>query len=177
MALDRKWLHAQLNLAWKVVVHYVRALWPWAPRFGLVRFQQNYVVDGLPPATAAFRALAPQAGRCTVCGVCDARCPILSTDHPARADFVGPMGFVVAGTRAAPYLDDIADALAILNSKTCTDCRACEAACPEHIPILGLAAAAQAQREVVAKARSGTVPILPSDLSSLKQLSAKDRGA
>ncbi len=175
MALDSKWLHAQLNLAWKVVVHYVRALWPWAPRFGLVRFQENYVVEGLPPATPAFRALAHQPGRCTVCGLCDAACPILHTDHGAKADFLGPMGFVVGGARAAPYLDDVGDALALLCSPTCTECRACELACPEAIPILGLAAALQAQRDVVSLAKKGKVPILPADIK--KPVSTSPRRA
>ncbi len=51
--MDRKWLHAQLNLAWKVVTHYVAKLWPWSQR----------------------------SGRCTTCGACDAACPILRTDR------------------------------------------------------------------------------------------------
>lgn len=169
MALDSKWLHAQLNLAWKVVVHYVRALWPWAPRFGLVRFQENYVVEGLAPATPEFRALAETLGTCTVCGACDAACPLLLPSHAASANFIGPMGFIVGGARAAPYLDDVADALAILTSPSCSECRACELACPEAIPITALAVALQAQRDVVSRAKQGIVPILPADLAARKK--------
>lgn len=160
MALDRKWLHAQLNLAWKVVVHYVAKLWPWSQRFGLERFQENYVVEGLPPATASFRDLAHQPGRCTTCGACDAACPLLRTDR----DFMGPMAFVVAGARAAPHLDDVRETLAVLTDRACADCRRCELACPEDIPILAIAHHLAAQRVVVQQARAGTLPITAADL-------------
>lgn len=155
VALDRKWLHAQINLGLKVVAHYLKKLWPWSPRYGLERFQQNYVVEGLPPATQAFRKLAEEPGRCTTCGACDRVCPLLETDK----DFVGPMRFVVAGARAAPHLDDVKETLAVLLSPTCTDCRKCEAACPEVIPILGIAAGLAEAHAVVDAARRGTVPI------------------
>lgn len=176
VALDRKWLHAQFNLGFKLVVHYLKKLWPWSPRYGLERFQQNYVVDGLPPATLAFRKLAEEPGRCTTCGACDRACPILDTNR----DFIGPMRFVVSGARAAPHLDDVKDTLRILTEPTCTDCKKCEAACPEAIPILAIAAGLKDAQAVVVAARAGTVPISAGEahararaLEGQKQLQAK----
>lgn len=166
MALDIKWLHAQINLGWKVVIHYLRKLVPWAPRFGLVRFQENYVVDGLPPASPSFRAqLASAPGRCTGCGACDDVCPIVTDDtHPDHDTFMGPRAFVVAGARAAPHLGDVEDALRIFGDSTCAGCGACDRACPEGIPITRLAAALSDQQREVEAARGGKVPILPADI-------------
>lgn len=164
MALDGRWLHAQLNLAWRVVVHYARKLWPWSPRFGLVRFQENYVVEGLPPATPAWRdSLAREPGRCTGCGACDEVCPILrgEVDAVGAADFMGPRAFVVAGARDVSQIDDVRETLAVLVSPVCQGCRACDVACPEVIPITALARGLDAQRAVIAAARAGTMPLSP----------------
>ena len=158
--LDRKWLYAKVNLASRVVVHYLRRLWPWSPRYGLLRFQQNYIVESLPPATLAHRDLAATPGRCTGCGSCDDVCPILAGSTDVRAgDFGGPHAFVVAGARAATHLDDVAVALDTLTGPVCAGCNACDRACPERIPILALAASLQAQRRVVDAARKGRMPI------------------
>jgi ferredoxin len=178
VAFDVKWLHAQLNLAWRVVVHYTRALWPWAPRFGLVRFQENYVPEGLAPVPVEHRAmLATTAGSCTRCGACDDVCPILAgaTDVPVGS-FMGPAAFVVGGARAAPLLGDVAETLAVLVSPTCQGCRACDTACPELIPITALATALHAQQQVVEASRRGQVPILPADVASGKLLPPSARG-
>jgi ferredoxin len=174
VALDGKWLHAQFNLAIKVVVHYAMKLWPWAPRFGLVRFQENYVVEGLAPVPADQREnIAHQAGRCTNCGACDDVCPILLGDSAVDAGaFMGPRAFVLAGARAAPMLGDIADTLAVLTSPTCTGCRRCDVVCPEQIPITALAAALSSQQAVVEAARRGTMPILPADVRAPQALLA-----
>jgi formate hydrogenlyase subunit 6/NADH:ubiquinone oxidoreductase subunit I len=161
-SFDRKWLHAQVNLAWRLVVHLAKKLWPWAPRFGFARFQQNYVGEGLPPSTAAFRTLAHEPGRCTSCGQCDVICPILRGTLDAGADahaFLGPMAFVLSGTRAAPHLDDVAATLRVLNGPACGGCRACDATCPERIPIAALAAAHEGLRGLVEVARSGALPL------------------
>ena len=171
-SFDTRWLHAQMNLAWKLVVHMLRKLWPWAPRYGLRRFQENYVVEGLPPAEATTRALQPQPGRCTSCGACDDVCPILrrQTEIPA-GDFLGPMGFVLAGARGAPHFADISDSLAIFQGPVCAGCGRCDAACPEGIPILRLASEAAAQLKIIEQARKGVLPLddkrpLPLDASS-----------
>lgn len=160
MSFDVKRLHALANLALKVVTHFLRKLWPWSPRFGLVRFQENYVVEGLAPVPMLQRStLAHQPGRCTGCGVCDEVCPVLA--GPDGADFAGPRSFVVAGARASHLAADIDSTLRVLVSPVCQDCKACDRACPEVIPITSLALALAAQHQVVLAARGGTVPILP----------------
>jgi succinate dehydrogenase/fumarate reductase-like Fe-S protein len=154
-ALDTKWWHAQLNLAYRVVLHYLRKLWPWAPRFGRERFLHNYVPEGLPPATPAWRDIAHEPGRCTLCGACDEACPLML--ERSRAEFLGPMQTIASAARAAPHLEDVAQTLSTMTSDTCTSCRLCEPACPEDIPILTLAAALDAQRDVIERARAGDV--------------------
>ena len=108
-SLDTKWLHAQLFLAWRLVMHFARKLWPWAPRYGFARFQENYVAEGLPPTLPDFRLLAPELGRCTACKLCDDVCPILrgtvSVDCPDG--FLGPATFVLSGARSATNLEDL----------------------------------------------------------------------
>jgi succinate dehydrogenase/fumarate reductase-like Fe-S protein len=158
---DRKWLFAQVNLAWRLIVHVARKLWPWAPKYGLQRFQENYVAEGLPPSSPDFRLLAHEPGRCTSCGRCDDACPLLrATAVVGVTDgFLGPMTFVLSGARSAPHLDDIKGTLATLTGPVCAGCKACDAACPERIPITKLAAVFEEQRLVVERARKGELPI------------------
>lgn len=160
MRLDAKWWGAQLNLTWRVIVHYARKLWPWATRYGIDRFRENYVHEGLPAATPDQRALLTQPGRCTQCGVCDGLCPLLKDDDlRARTApmFIGPMTFVASGTRAAPHFEDVEDTVAAMRGPVCQGCKACDAACPERIPILALADLVDAQRQVVVAARAALV--------------------
>jgi ferredoxin len=151
-SLDLKWWHAQANLGWRAFVHYFSKLWPWRARYGLERFRANYVHEGLPPAAPAHRALAHEPGRCTACGNCDSACPVLH-DHDLQG-FIGPMAFVVGGARSGPHLPDVRETLRILNGPLCADCRACDAACPERIPITAIAAALAEQLEVIDGARA-----------------------
>jgi len=166
VSFDVKRLHALVNLALKVVAHFLRKLWPWSERFGVVRFQENYVVEGLAPMPGVQRrTLAHEPGRCTGCGVCDDVCPILTGTSTATSagdrDFAGPRAFVVAGARASHLLADVQSTLDVLASPVCQGCRACDVACPEVIPITALAVALAAQHQVVLAARAGTMPILP----------------
>jgi succinate dehydrogenase/fumarate reductase-like Fe-S protein len=161
MALDGKWWGAQLNLAWRVIVHYARKLWPWATRYGIDRFRQNYVHEGLPPATPAMRELLVQPGRCTQCGVCDGVCPLLHDDalrDRTAPTFLGPMTFVSSGARAAPHFEDVEETVAALRGPVCQGCKACDAACPERIPILAIADLVDAQRRAIVAAQQALVP-------------------
>lgn len=163
-AFDSRWLHAQLWLAWRLVRHWLLKLWPWSEHYGFQRFQENYVAEGLPPTSAAFRLLAHEPGRCTSCGMCDEVCPILrgtleAEQRPSQGAFLGPMTFVQAGARAAPHLEDIKDTLATLNAGACTTCRLCDATCPERIPIAKLAVVFEEQRVVIERAKQGQLPI------------------
>ena len=160
-SFDHKWLHAQFFLGWKLVRHWLLKLWPWAPRFGFHRFQENYVNEGLPPSSPAFRLLAHEPGRCTACNACDEVCPILrGAVEVADKQFLGPMTFVLSAARAAPQLDDVEATLATLNGPVCEGCRLCDATCPERIPIAKLAVVLEEQRVVVVRARQGTLPIM-----------------
>jgi formate hydrogenlyase subunit 6/NADH:ubiquinone oxidoreductase subunit I len=159
-SFDHRWLHAQFNLAWKLVRHWLLKLWPWAERFGFARFQENYVPEGLPPSTPDFRLLAHEPGRCTSCRMCDEVCPILLGDVACEdPQFLGPMTFILAATRQAPHLDDVKLTLAALNGPVCSACRKCDATCPERIPIAKLAVVYEEQRMIVERSRQGTLPI------------------
>lgn len=153
MALvDRKWLHAQLFLAWRVIVHYARKLWPFGPRYGLERFVSNYVAEGLPWATEESRALAHEPGRCTLCGACDDACPLLRGLPRA---FLGPMAMVSSAARAASDFEHAVDTFQKMSEPDCAACRACEVACPEDIPLLRVAEGCLAQLHIIEEARSG----------------------
>ena len=136
-SFDIKWAHAKINLGYRLVRHLLLKLWPWRQRYGLQRFVDNYVHEGLPAANARYRLYAHESGRCTSCGDCDQICPLLlktSTKH-----FSGPMEFILCGTRAAPHLRDIRSTLELLVGPECAECGQCVAHCPEEIPILKLA--------------------------------------
>ncbi len=156
MALDLKWWHAKANLAWRVLAHYARKLWPWATRYGVDRFRENYVHEGLPQATPAMRLLAIQPGRCTQCGVCDNVCPLLHDDalrERTAPTFLGPMTFTASGARAAPHFDDLQETLTAMIGPVCQSCRRCDTVCPERIPILALAGHFEEQRLVIVAAK------------------------
>lgn len=150
-SFERKWIHAQLNLAYRVVIHYARFLWPWSPRYGLERFVSNYVPEGLPWATPRSRELGHEPGRCTQCSNCDDVCPLVRTLPPE--EFLGPMAMVSSAARAAPHFADGEETFRIMTAESCVACRACEAACPEDIPLLALADLFLEQLAVIEQAK------------------------
>lgn len=130
-----KWWHAQFNLGFRSALHYLKMLWPWRRRFGLARFRENYVPEGLPAYQGPLRQIAHEASRCTTCGLCDAACP--QTGAPDR--FLGPMRMVVRGMRGGPTLIDVEKDLRFMAAPSCAACQKCDSACPEHIPMVRLA--------------------------------------
>jgi Fe-S-cluster-containing hydrogenase component 2 len=159
-AFDYKWIHAQLNLAWRVVVHYSKKLWPWSKRYGLLRFQQNYLVEGLPPDTHHSRLLRVQVGRCTGCHRCDDVCPIVRGESSVpAASFIGPHGLVAAASRTATHITELPSQLSIINGDVCAACRRCDAACPEGIPIAAVGAELLRGLRVVENAAQGMYPL------------------
>jgi ferredoxin len=67
---------------------------------------------------------------------------------------MGPQAFVVAGARGGIPLEHILPPVTTFLGPVCAGCRACEAICPQEIPILGLAAALRDQHRVVVAARN-----------------------
>ena len=128
-----KWWHAQFNLAWRSVCHYIKKLSPWHKRHGLAQFQENYVSEGLFAYTPQLRAIAYKASHCTTCGACDAVCPLIKTN------FIGPMRLVVSGMRGGSSMAALKNDFAMMAGTDCVSCQACEKACPEEIPIFALA--------------------------------------
>lgn len=137
-----------MNLGYRTVLHYLRLLWPFGPKYDAAMFRENYVPEGLPPLLEEARDRAHFAGQCTVCGACDAECPLLA-EPSGDARFAGPMSYVVSGARQSPTLVHIEAELEVLTGSTCARCRACVAACPEDIPILALASDHRAQLAVI----------------------------
>jgi succinate dehydrogenase/fumarate reductase-like Fe-S protein len=139
-----------------VVLHYARFLWPWRKRFGLERFKQNYIPEGLPAASPASRDMGHEPGRCTVCGACDSACPLVL--KLPRAEFLGPMRMVTSATRAAPHFEDASTTLRTMAGPACEGCRLCDEACPEDIPLVDLARLLVEQLDVIERAKSGAEP-------------------
>ena len=117
---SRKWIGAQIFLAWVGFVHYLRRLVFWKPRAGLEQFKANYFSEGYLPVSPQLRAIAHEPMRCTTCGLCDVACP----------EGFSPMRWLV-GTgflHQTPFHP--------VESINCLSCKRCEEACPEDIPII-----------------------------------------
>ncbi len=108
-------------------------------RTGLDAFRANYVAEGLPPIPPAMRERYHEFVRCTGCGACDPVCPHGRTADPVQ--WRGPMAVAASMSRAAPHYAECAPALKYFDQ--CGSCRACEAVCPEQIPIKTIAALMQ----------------------------------
>lgn len=134
--IDQKWFHAQLNLTKHVIYHALKYLIPWRQKTGLKLFKANYVEEGLPSFTKAHRDIGHKASKCTTCGLCDARCPKYANNE--IAGFIGPMRMVASGFRGGTNLLDIESQIEVMLEEGCQDCKLCEVACPEQIPIIEL---------------------------------------
>jgi len=145
MKLDRRRAAALFRLALTFVAHLASRVWRRARRLPLWRhvglgslqaadgqaaFETYYRPDGIYGLAAAERALLPRLGECVQCGLCDPVCPVLQS--PAGRGFVGPQRLVAASGRLLPA------ARVWLDAFLCVRCRACEAACPQAVPVDGL---------------------------------------
>jgi len=139
---DKKWCFAQLNLAYRLLLHLIK--WPFARMVphGEKRFLQNYGVDlGFLPS-AEFSALLHEPSRCTACGLCDVACPLIGIGLVTAGEplnFIGPMHLVLGAMQGGERLKAAKAELLIMSDRSCDSCRACDRACPEHIPITQLA--------------------------------------
>ena len=158
--MDLKKLFANLNLLWRLILHFLRKLNPAHEGFGLQRFEKNYLHEGLPPIAPGSLDFAHASGQCTVCGECDHVCPLL-LEAPAP-NFLGPMATVVSASRAAPHFHAARQTLDIMLSDTCSSCQACVNICPENIPILDMAKGMQDQLNVINQAKTQAGRHLPS---------------
>ena len=162
--MDLKKIHADFNLLWRLIVHFLRKLNPMHEGFGLARFDKNYVHEGLPPIAPSSISIAHYSGQCTVCGECDYVCPLMNTQP--RHVFIGPMAMVISGSRASPHFDDLRSSLEMMGSSVCTDCNACSQSCPEGIPILDLSSGMRSQLQVIDQAKSRHAAALPAPSST-----------
>ena len=83
------------------------------------------LTDGAPPAR--FDA-------CTGCEACNLVCPLVAAGDVVV--FSGPMDIPLRHFRAAPDFHAARRTLEVF--KRCGPCRACEATCPQQVPILEL---------------------------------------
>jgi succinate dehydrogenase/fumarate reductase-like Fe-S protein len=120
-----------------------------AERTGMDAFRENYVPEGLPPIPAHAREQYDRFVRCTGCGSCDVLCPITRTADPL--EWRGPMAVALSMSRAAPHYQECASALAYFDQ--CGTCRACEAVCPEGVPIKTVAQVMRAAIEEIETSR------------------------
>lgn len=112
-------------LAWHVLVHYARFLFP-RQRPDLKLFFKHYGAEGIFAVDAATREKMPSFSGCYACRLCDTVCPELAANPRFLAPSYVVTGFSRSLTDYAWF--DAADA-------ECASCRACEDACPQNVPI------------------------------------------
>lgn len=139
----KHWLYSQAFLGAVLVWHYVKKVWPWRRRHGLLQFRQNYVAEGAPRYFESLRAIAHEPGQCTACGLCEAVCPI------RHEGFIGPMRLVLNGMQGGNALLAKESSFRVMASDECTACGKCEAACPEGIQMRQLSHAYLLQIEEI----------------------------
>jgi peptide/nickel transport system substrate-binding protein len=119
-------------LAAQLVVHVVRSLW--RRRRGEEVFRENFEPEGLLGLSAQEGVLLARGQQCTGCRACDVVCPGLEATTGAR---IGPAQIVSTYVRDMSTFADLAPHVGTVAAQ-CAGCRACEAACPEAVPIMDL---------------------------------------
>ncbi len=122
-----KLLFAKLNLAWALLLHFLKKPFRFR-RQGLLLFLDNYRADRLVPLTSSDKDWMDRFSQCMNCGLCDAVCPAL-LKFP-REIFPGPSYIVTALVRSpADYR------FSGIDLSWCEGCDQCEKICPNLVPI------------------------------------------
>lgn len=116
-------------------LHLIRKLAFWRKSGGAKRFLANYAPDGIAPTTREEGEHLVAWLRCTGCGLCEAVCPLDAP--PMQPEHLTFAQLAQAGWRDLTAHQLIAKSASALG--TCEPCRACEAICPERIPLVALA--------------------------------------
>jgi len=120
-----KRIHATFYLGTHLMIRFMKRL---AGRPGKGAFLRAYATERLVPLTHEEKGLLEKISRCIACGLCDLACPAT----------VNPDGtFPFFGPSALPFLSrSVPDFTAApFSPKTCGECRECEKACPEEVPL------------------------------------------
>jgi succinate dehydrogenase/fumarate reductase-like Fe-S protein len=96
----------------------------------VAQFLAHYGEDGVRAPDLAARALALDASRCVVCGLCSLECARVGGAPP-----IDPRDAVIATSRLEA--DILREGLAgeLARAAACAGCDACSRVCPAHIPI------------------------------------------
>jgi len=98
---------------------------------GSTRFLANYADDGITPVDDVFAENVSGWQRCTGCGLCDLACPV-------TGETVGGAAFSIASLARTAWRDTtvaplVREAAQLFQERG--DAEACEAACPEAVPL------------------------------------------
>ena len=105
---------------------------------GRARFDENFREDHLTPYTPKQFERLTRYERCLNCGLCDAACAASEAGRNRSPDAVNPSLIPISVSRAQPLFHTAAGLAAFYAA--CGDCRACEDACPNRVPIKEIAA-------------------------------------
>lgn len=120
---------ALLNLAFSLVLHFLRRLCFWK-KTGLKQFDENYRQDGLLPLTSQDQKILFSFSACINCRLCDTACPAIF--KIPRERFPGPSFVLTTYSRSFKNLW-----ASSLDLSLCQDCAACHQVCPNNIDVKG----------------------------------------
>lgn len=112
-------------LGYHFVKHGVRRFLGIARR-GQSHFLKDYAPDGIFAVSPSERSGMLDYSRCVMCRLCDVVCSEISVKPSLLAPSYVVMGFSRSLTDYPHFSQE---------SFACDDCRACEDACPQHVPI------------------------------------------
>ncbi|MBI5528072.1 MAG: hypothetical protein HY897_17205 [Deltaproteobacteria bacterium] len=127
------------NLGVRFWAHFLKKPFVNPEETGRRRFDENFRADGLLPYTAEHAARLPLYETCLNCGLCDAACASVARPPPTahRLPPLQPSLIPVMASRAQPLFRASAELAAFYLA--CGECKKCEEACPNGIPIREMA--------------------------------------